>query len=272
MRRIRKNHPPGSNGLRIEIHNQKKMIPKIVHYCWFGRGKKPDLVEKCINSWYKLLPDYIIREWNEDNFDVNYILYSQEAYSKGKYAFVSDFARFKILFEEGGIYLDTDVELLKNIDDLLIHSAFTGFENDHLVAPGLILASEKGNLLMRKMCEEYLNSRFINNDLTLNTDTVVKRFTNTLIKSGLILNGKLQIIDNLIIFPSDYFAPKSFESGEINISSNTYSIHHYRGSWQPKYQIMERKFWRLFNQPNHQILLRIKNKVLNNLYEFVDKK
>lgn len=238
------------------------MIPKIIHYCWFGRGAMPKLAHKCIKSWKKHLPDYEIKEWNEDNFDVNIIPYTEEAYKSKKYAFVSDYARFKILYEEGGIYVDTDVEVLKNLDKFLNNETFTGFECNERVAPGLILGSERESVFMKKMFESYNKSHFIKNDGTLNTETVVQRITEILVKSGLKLNGEYQKISGLSVYPTDYFSPKSYATGKIHLSSNTYSIHHFAASWKPKYQKAEKYFWTLFNLPDYQLIARIKNKIL----------
>lgn len=137
------------------------MIPKIIHYCWFGKEELSDLAKKCILSWKKYMPDCEIKEWNEDNFDVNMIQYTKEAYKHRRYAFVSDFARFYILKQHGGIYLDVDVELIKPIDDLLEHKAILGFESVGRVNPGLILASEPNTLFLNDMIELYKGLSFI---------------------------------------------------------------------------------------------------------------
>ena len=120
-----------------------KMIPKIIHYCWFGRGEMPPLAKKCIKSWKKYCPDYEIKEWNEDNFDLDMYPYAREAYDNRKFAFVTDVVRLYAIYTEGGIYMDTDVEVLKPLDSFLKHIAFSGYENDTLVPTG-IMASEKG--------------------------------------------------------------------------------------------------------------------------------
>ena len=104
------------------------MIPKIIHYCWFGRKPLPPLAVKCIESWKKYLPDYTIKEWNEDNFDINIVPYTREAYEVGKYAFVSDYARFYILYHHGGLYFDTDVEVIRPMDDLVGRGAFLAWD------------------------------------------------------------------------------------------------------------------------------------------------
>ncbi|MFG5857003.1 MAG: glycosyltransferase family 32 protein [Dysgonomonas mossii] len=244
------------------------MIPKTIHYCWFGRKPLPALAIKCIESWKKYLPDYAIKEWNEDNFNVDIIPYTQEAYNVKKYAYVSDYARFKVLHDEGGIYLDVDVEVLKSLDSLLTNKAFAGFETDTMVAPGLILGAEKEDKLIKDILNRYNNKSFILSDGSFNYETVVVHMTNILVEKGLLLNGKLQTISGLTIYPSDYFSPKSFETDKINITKNTYTIHHYAASWVPRYMQLEKKIWNLLNLKNRYFLARfvakikkIKNKI-----------
>ena len=207
------------------------MIPKIIHYCWFGRNPLPPLFLKCINSWKEKLPDYEIVEWNEDNFDVNSIPYTKEAYLKKKYAFVSDYARFWVLYNLGGIYLDTDVQILKSLNPLLNHEVFSGFESNDRINPGLILGAEKKNDFIKYMVDGYNDRRFINNDGSLNCETVVTYITKPLLTKGLILNGEYQVVDSFTIYPMEHFSPKSLETGKLKITPKTYSIHHFAGSW-----------------------------------------
>lgn len=214
------------------------MIPKVIHYCWFGHNPLPDLAIKCIDSWKRLLPSYEIKEWNEENFDVNTIPYVTEAYQQKKYAFVADYVRFYVLYREGGIYMDTDVEVLRSLDPFLEHKMFAGFESADAVAPGLILGSVAGTELIRILMESYSQKGFISEDGTLNLETVVTRMTRVLQKQGLILNGKFQVVGGMVLFPSDYFSPKDFYTGKIKITSNTYTIHHYSMSWLPTYKIV----------------------------------
>lgn len=244
------------------------MIPKIIHYCWFGRNALPPIAVKCIESWKKILPDYIIKEWNEDNFDINVIPYTKEAYQAKKYAFVSDYARFKIIYEEGGIYLDIDVEVLKSLDNLLINNAFTGFEDDTKVAPGLILAAKKENALIKEILDKYKEKKFILPNGSFNYETVVIHMTNILIEKGLVLNGTQQTISELTIYPTDYFSPKSLGTGKLNITPNTYTIHHYAATWVPMYMQLEKKFWNFFNLKNKSLLAKCMaklKKIKNNL-------
>lgn len=211
------------------------MIPKVIHYCWFGRKPLPKLALKCIASWKKFLPDYEIKEWNEDNFDVNSIPYIAQAYKHKKYAFVSDYARFKLLYEQGGIYFDTDVEVIKSIDDILAKGAFWGLEQDitenFACNPGLGFACNPGLGLLREMLEFYKNIDFEQSDGSLNQKTIVEYFSEMLLKKGLQPISGIIEFDGVFIYPPDYFCPKSSEFGKIQITENTRTIHHYAASW-----------------------------------------
>lgn len=220
------------------------MIPKKIHYCWFGRNPLPDIVEKCIASWQKFLPDYEIIRWDEDNYDVRKNNFVRQAYSHKKYAFVSDFARFDILQEHGGIYMDTDVELLQNLDKFLIYPCFTGFESPILVNPGVIIGAEKRSQLIGYMKSYYeLNDGFNPDKI----ETVVSIMTDYLTSNGLKLNNKLQKIQDVTIFPTEYFAPLGFQTGKLNITDNTVSIHHYAGSWLSTRDKIKITLYRIFN-------------------------
>lgn len=227
------------------------MIPKVIHYCWFGRGEKSKLAEKCIDSWRRILPDFEIKEWNEDNFNTSESQYTKDAYAKKKYAFVSDYARFKILYQNGGIYMDVDVEVLKPLNPLLVHQAFSGFEHNTGVAPGLILGAQKGNALVKEMLDKYDDKNFLLPDGSLNYETVVTHTTEVLVRHGLILNGQLQEINDMIVYPEDYFSPKSYYTGKITLTENTYSIHHYAASWHSPYQKFREKLWKLIGRSSY---------------------
>lgn len=209
------------------------MIPKVIHYCWFGRGELPPLAKKCIASWRKFLPNYEIKEWNEDNFDVNSIPYTAQAYKHKKHAFVSDYARFKILYENGGIYFDTDVEVIKPLDDILAKGAFFGLENESEFAsnPGLGFACNAGNSLLKEMLNLYANLQFENSDGELNKKTIVEYFSEILLKKGLQPKAGIIEFEDTFIYPADYFCPKPSEFGKIQITRNTRTIHHYAASW-----------------------------------------
>lgn len=210
------------------------MIPKTIHYCWFGRNKLPPLAQKCIASWRKFFPDYEIKEWNEDNFDVNEIPYAAQAYKHKKYAFVSDYARFKILYEHGGIYFDTDVEVIRPMDDILTRGAFFGLEkNDDTFAcaPGLGFACTPRFRILKEMLSLYEVLEFEDSSGNLNKKTVVEHFSEMLLKKGLQPKAGIIEFEDIYIYPPDYFCPKPSEFGKIQISDNTRTIHHYAGSW-----------------------------------------
>lgn len=207
-------------------------IPKIIHYCWFGKGEMPDKAKVCIASWKKFCPDYKIVEWNENNFDLNQNLYVKQAYDCRKFAFVTDYVRLYVLYQYGGVYMDTDVEVLKNIDNFLIHNAFSGFESNLFVPTG-IMASSKGNLWIKDLLEEYDNLSFIKKNGEMDLTTNVIRITNiSTEKYHLNKNGKYQDLGEVTFYPSDYFCPKSWETGIINLTENSHTIHHFNGSWQ----------------------------------------
>lgn len=208
-------------------------IPKIIHYCWFGRGEKPKLAKKCIKSWKKLLPDYKIIEWNEDNFDINSNLYVKQAYEAKKYAFVTDYARLYALYNYGGIYMDTDVEVLKPLDIFLQYEAFTGFESEKFCVTG-IMGSKKENKMIKEFLEPYKKLRFINDDGSLNQTTNVSLMTDIFMKYGANLDNTQQNINDMEIFPKTYFCPLNYNDSKTDFSSNTYTIHHFAGSWLPE--------------------------------------
>lgn len=218
------------------------MIPKIIHYCWFGRNPLPPLALKCIESWKRYQPDYEIKEWNENNFDVNAIPYTAEAYKAKKYAFVSDYARFWILYRYGGVYFDTDVELLKPIDSLLKVGPFMGFESDYkdinsnlTVAPGLGLSAYPGMVLYKDFLDLYSNLEFKLKDDGSNTyKTIVNYTTELLIDKGLKPVSGIQKVGEVYIYPSEYFCPINITTKRLHITKNTYTIHHYMASWSDK--------------------------------------
>lgn len=207
------------------------MIPKIIHWCWFGRGELPPLAKKCIESWKNLLPDYEIKMWNEDNFDVSSVQYVSEAYQKCKYAFVSDYVRLYALYTEGGIYMDSDVEVLKRLDEFHELTAFTGYESNGACLTG-IMGSEKGGRWVKDLLDEYQGRQFIKSDGSLNMTTNVKYTVRLMKAKGLRLDGTKEIVsDYVAIFPWDYFCPKSWKTGEITTTANTRTIHHFAASW-----------------------------------------
>ena len=231
------------------------MIPKIIHYCWFGRTPMPKMALKCIASWRKFFSDYEIKEWNEDNFDVNMIQYTKDAYAAKKYAFVSDYARFWILYHYGGVYFDTDVEVIRPMDDIIEKGAFMGVEvpakkgTVPKVAPGLGLGVDPGQCLYRELLDKYSSLRFLNVDGSFNQKTIVEYTTEVLVECGLSNTNEIQFIAGVWIYPYDYFNPLDSLTGKIVVTDNTRSIHWYMGSWSgtPKY-------YRFFSKLYHRLV------------------
>lgn len=222
-------------------------IPKVIHYFWFGKKDLPDIFDKCFKSWKEHCPDYEIKLWTEENFDVNIIPYCKHAYQKKKYAYVSDYARLYILYTYGGIYLDIDVEMLKNIDNLLKNECFMGFEERNKVAPGLILASVKGNKNIKNIMNIYENFKKFPNkkhDICKITTKYLKEHKN--LKNS----DKIQQLDGITIYPKDYFCASDWITNEINITENTYCLHHYSGSWMNKWQ----KFKKFIRKMLHKLV------------------
>jgi hypothetical protein len=226
------------------------MIPKKIHYCWFGRGQMPELALKCIESWKKYLPEYEIKEWNEDNFDLDLYPYVREAYDNRKFAFVTDVVRLYALYHEGGVYMDTDVEVLKPLDPFLNHTAFSGFENATQVPTG-IMASEKGGVWAKENLDYYNGRHFLKEDGSIDIETNVIIITDYMLKCGLKQNNTYQDFPGLITFyPNDYFCPKSYVDGKIYKTDNTVTIHHFAGSWLPwEDQFMNRHRWMMTHFP-----------------------
>ena len=222
------------------------MIPRKIHYCWFGRGKKPPLAKKCIASWQKYCPDYELVEWNEDNFDVFRNGYTRMCMAEKKYAFLSDYARLVILEREGGIYFDTDVEVVRSFDSLLKYPAFMGFEDDAHVATGLGVGAEAGNPVIRAMLSEYddlLDGRGgVRGCPILNTQALVK--------CGLVLNGRRQHLEAAEIFPAECFNPYDDPTGRLKKTKHTFSIHWYAKSWMNRRDIVRSTL----TKPLHRVL------------------
>ena len=226
------------------------MIPKVIHYCWFGRNPLPPLAVKCIGSWRKFLPDYEIREWNEDNFDVNAIPYTREAYEAKKYAFVSDYARFKILYEHGGLYFDTDVEVIRPLDDIIARGPFMGCERDTSGATAPAVAPGLG--LYRELLDLYATLHFRNADGSLNFKTVVQYTTELLCEHGLQNTPDIQEVAGVWIYPKEYFCPIDYHTKECHITKRTHSIHHYAESWHGRRQKLYKLTCKLIGKKNAQ--------------------
>ena len=207
------------------------MIPKVIHYCWFGRTELPPLAKKCIASWRKFLPDYEIKEWNEDNYDITQNAYMASAYKEKKFGFVPDYICSDLIYKYGGFYFDTDVEVIKPLDSLLQYKGVMGFESKEFVAGGLIVAGEKGMEIFKEMRDIYDSISFYNEDGSLNLLPSPAYNTEVLLKHGLKKNGKRQEVAGITIFPTDYFCPKPSQFGKTIITENTLTIHHYAASW-----------------------------------------
>ena len=207
------------------------MIPKKIHYCWVGGNPLPKEAQKCIKSWKKYCPEYEIIEWNEHNYDFSKNRYMKEAYEAKKWGFVPDYARLDIIYQHGGVYLDTDVELLRPLDKLLQYKGFAGFESPQSVALGLGFGAEAGNRTIKKLMDSYENLRFLNDDGTLNLVPSPRLNTEVLKAEGLQQNNTLQTVGDLTIFPSDYFCPRFGYGGKPHKTKNTFSDHHFDASW-----------------------------------------
>ncbi|MDY4077590.1 MAG: glycosyltransferase [Clostridium sp.] len=231
----------------------KISIPKKIHYCWFGGNKLNELGKKCINSWKKYCPEYEIIEWNDKNFDFSCNKYVQEAYKAKKWAFVSDYVRLYVIYKYGGIYMDTDVEVVKNLDKFLKYESFSGFESTKYIPTG-IMGGEKNSRWIKYLLSYYDNKSFINEDGTLDTTTNVITITNmTKEKYNLRLDNSFQLLnEEVALFPSEFFCPKDYETEKINITKNTHTIHHFSGSWQSdeqrRIQEKKKKYTKIFGK------------------------
>lgn len=256
------------------------MIPKTIHYCWFGDNPKSKLVEKCIKSWKKHCPDYEIIEWNESNFDVNCCDYVKEAYEAKKWAFVTDYVRIWALNTYGGVYLDTDVELKKSLDKFLSHRAFTGFEKEDLPFTA-IYGSEANHPLCTTIISHYKDRQFLlpdgSFDLTTNTITVTELMTQ---KYNLDLSNKTQILsDGLAVYSNDYFCPKSYDDDRVYKTKNTHAIHWFNASWHTEEEKKEiacaikyRKKQKFYNRVIRPVVTLIKNALGDKLYQKIRSK
>lgn len=209
-------------------------IPKIIHYCWFGKKDKPDIVKRCIHSWKTYLHDYKITEWNEENFDINSNNFVKEAYAKKKYAFVSDYVRVYALYHYGGIYMDTDVEVKQPFsDEILGNDSFLGFEEKNYIATSTI-GTKKGNKLIKRFLDSYDGKAFIKEDGEIDTLTNVAIVSNIIEGIGIRLDGTYQRIEGICtVYPQEYFSPYDYINCYSKANENTYTIHHFYKSWLP---------------------------------------
>ena len=251
------------------------MIPKIIHYCWFGGNPLPKLAKKCIKSWKKFCHDYQIIEWNESNYDISSApLYVRQAYAAKKWAFVTDYVRLQVVYENGGIYLDTDVEIIKPIDDLLKYDAYFGFESKY-INTGLGFGAVKNNELLHSIMQDYYNIVFIKDDNTYDTLPCPQRNSHILKEYGFNLDGTTQIIKNTAVFSSEYFCPRAWNNTKIVLTKNTYTIHHFTASWRTKKdKKIEKKQIKKIKQHRRIKMIIIKlfgEKRYNKLKEFIKK-
>lgn len=204
-----------------------------IHYCWFGGKELPSSVIRCINSWKKYCPSFEIVRWDESNFDINECSYAYEAYKHKKWAFVSDYARFLILYNNGGIYFDTDVELIRPIDDIIEKGYFMACQSGRTIeiAPGLGIFAPKGDSICKEIVDYYMSQSFIDIYGNANTITVVERVTKIMRKYGFRGFGEIEKICNYTIYPPDFFCPINSFTRELTITANTRAIHHFDATW-----------------------------------------
>lgn len=242
-------------------------IPKKIHCCWFGGKPLPKSALKCIRSWEKFFPDYEIIQWNESNFDVSCNDYVSEAYNAKKYAFVSDYARFKIMYDFGGVYFDTDVEVIKDMTEIIAVGPYMGAEciqshegKDSLrVNPGLGFAAFPGMSFLKNMIEQYDNMNFVDSAGRLNLTTIVTHTSRELEKSGLIAENSIQNCGGFTIYPPDYFNPKDMMTRKICLTENTYSIHHFDSSWHTPYEKFKRRIIALIGSDFTKAYVKLKH-------------
>lgn len=243
---------------------EEMKIPKIIHYCWFGRGDKPKLVNKCIESWKKAMPDYYLKEWNEDNFNINCNSYVSEAYEVKKYAFVSDYVRIYALYNYGGIYMDTDVKALKSLDKFLSEESFWGFEEKNYIATSTI-GAVKGNKIIKMFLDYYENKSFSMENCQGIALTNVRIVTELFLELGLKMDGSKQNINKVgTVYPQEYFSPYDYINCINTSTENTVTIHYFYKSWLP--------FSARLKQGIKKILVKILGrKNLNKLREVKDR-
>ena len=210
----------------------ENIIPKKIHYCWFGNKEKPKKVKECIESWHKYLPEYEFIEWNESNFDISSNSYVKQAYEVGKFAYVSDYVRINALYKYGGIYMDTDVKVFKSFNDLLDNRCILGFEQQEYIATSF-MACKPRHKLMEEFIDKYKNIDFYKENRELDLTTNVKKLTQIMESKGLQRDGRYQVVDGITIYPQEYFSPYDYENGIRGNTKNTYCEHLFLVSWLP---------------------------------------
>lgn len=237
------------------------MIPRKIHFCWFGRSEMPDLAKECIASWHKYMPNWEYMLWDEDVFDVYSVPYTKEAYESKKYAFVSDYVRLFALEKEGGLYLDVDFEVYKSFDPLLHWDAFAGFEGSkHSPLMMGVIASCHGGIWVKEQLSHYQGRHFVNDDGSLDLTTNVRFVTEHMRMNGFVQNGKEQDYKDLHVFPVDYFCPKQ-TTGEYFRTENTYCEHRGLDSWTGSKNDWKAKIGEIVGPKNMVYLIKIKRKL-----------
>lgn len=244
--------------------------PKVIHYCWFGGAPLPPLAKKCIASWKRYLPEYEIKEWNEDNFDINITPFVREAYDAGKYAFVSDYARLWCVYQHGGVYFDTDVEVIAPMDDILECGGYMAYEkHEHTpecrgyVNLGLGFASAAGNPILADIMSYYENTHYLLPDGSENKITIVLITTKVLEKYGLSMMGKLvELPHGITVYPWEYFCPIEYPYKKIEKTANTRTIHHYSESWLSVWERFIIRRGAFFATPVGRVIKRIIRSIL----------
>lgn len=216
------------------------MIPKIIHYCWFGGKPLPPDAVRCVESWRRFCPDYEIREWNEKNFDISASRYASEAYEAKKWAFVADYTRITVLRDHGGLYMDTDQEVLRNIDAFLAHPAFSATEDGVHISAG-IMGAERNNPWITMIANSYQDRRFKLENGSLDMTSMPCLMTDlTLANYQYRSENVLQDLGDVVIYPSDYFYPMD-HAGRMHRTDNTHAIHWFAQSWVPWHRRMLHK-------------------------------
>lgn len=227
------------------------MIPKIIHYCWFGKNDKPEKVLNNVKNWKEKCPNYKIIEWNEDNYDVKKNRYMYEAYKSEKWAYVSDYARLDILNEYGGIYLDVDVELFRSLDELLKYDSFFALEKQNAyIATGLGFGCNKNNIYVKELLDIYEELDFIKPDGEINLTPCTHYTTEYFVKKGFVIEDRTQFIGDTVMLESSVLCPMDYKTGRIQKNEKTIGIHWYEASWQSE---SDRKI--------HKVEIRIKTKL-----------
>ncbi len=233
---------------------KEQQIPKTIHYCWFGKKQMPEMNRRCIDSWRRYCPGYEIIEWNETNYDVKKNRYMRQAYEAGMYGYVPDYARIDILYQYGGIYLDTDVEVLKNLDELLYLRAYTSFEEYPTINFGGGSGSVKGFPLLKKILDFREQTAFQTEDGSYDRTACGYYESVPLQRAGLRLDGTMQNIEDMIVFPSEFFHPRSSVTGETTVTGHTYSVHWFNWSWLDDKGLEER-------EKNHRDYVKVLNRM-----------